>query len=164
MSVPATCCYLGPLRPFPIPWHRRPSSLEYEASQMSLNLGFCRSCRYSNVAPDSGSNTPHAISAGGVHHNASRCAGNLRCAAFTGSPCNDCDNSACSSGIAFACNLVRRAMGSETSGTLDLVRRDIGSCGSGGVLMATLGVGCGVIVLEFSHVTFCTLGAGCESW
>ena len=30
--------------------------------------------------------------------------------------------------------------------------------------MATLGVGCGVIVVEFPHVTFRTLGAGCESW
>ena len=101
-----------------------------------------------------------------MHHNASKCAGNLRCAAFTGSICNDCDNRACSSGVAFACNLVRRAMGSKTSGTLDLVWLVIGSCGSGGVLMATLGVGCGVlgILVEFPHVTFRTLGAGCESW
>ena len=67
-------------------------------------------------------------------------------------------------GVAFACNCVRHAMGSDTSGTLDLERLDIGSCGSERVLMATLGVGCGVIVLKSPHVTFCTLGDGCESW
>ena len=55
-------------------------------------------------------------------------------------------------------------MGSDTSGTLDLERLDIGSCGSERVLMATLGVGCGVIVLKSPHVTFCTLGDGCKSW
>ena len=164
MSVPATRCCLGPLGPFPMPWHRRPSSLEYKASQMSLNLWFRQSCRYSNVDPNSGSNTPHAISVGGMHHSASKCAKHLRYAAFGGSICNDCDNRACSLGVAFACDLVCCAMGSETSRTLDLVRLVIGSCGRGGVLMATFGGGCGVIVVEFPHVTLRTLGAGCESW
>ena len=49
-------------------------------------------------------------------------------------------------------------MGSKTSGTLDIVRLVIGSCSRGGVLMATLGGGCGVIVVEFPHVTLRTLG------
>ena len=50
-------------------------------------------------------------------------------------------------------------------------RSDLGSCTvrnrlvrPWGVLMATLGGGCGVIVVAFPHVTFRTLGAGCESW
>ena len=164
MSVPATCCCLGPLGPFPRPWHRRPSSFEYEASQMSLNLGFRRSCRYSNVVPESGSNTPHAISAGGVHHNASKYAGNLRCAARAGSICNDCINKACSLGVALTRDFVRRVIGSVSVVILDPVRLVIGSCGRGGVLMATLGDGCGVMIVASPHVTFCTLGAGCESW
>ena len=61
-------------------------------------------------------------------------------------------------GVALTRDLVCRAMGSETSGTLDLVRLGIGSCGRGGVLMATLGGGCGVIVVKFPHVTLRTLG------
>ena len=51
VSVPSRRCCLGPLETLPIPWHRRPSSLEYYWFQVFLYLGWRHSWRCSRVSP-----------------------------------------------------------------------------------------------------------------
>ena len=51
VSVPSTRYCLGPLEPLPMPWHMRPSSLEYAWFQVFLYLGWRHSCRCSRVSP-----------------------------------------------------------------------------------------------------------------
>ena len=43
-----------------MPWASRPNSLAAACSQTCFNLGWRISCQYSNVLPESGSNTAHA--------------------------------------------------------------------------------------------------------
>ena len=84
---------------------------------MSLNLGSWRSWRYSSVPPESGSNTGHANSSDGVHHNPSKCGGYLRLAALAGEICHPRDNKAASA-VVVACvqDLVLLAIGEDSLG------------------------------------------------
>ena len=87
VSVPETRFFLGPLSPVPMPWQRRPSSLQYDVSHISFYLGFRRSWRYSMVLTVSGSKTSMARWSSdvyGVHHSASNYFGVFCCAACAG--------------------------------------------------------------------------------
>ena len=113
VSVPATLCFLEPLVPVPTPWHRRPNSLAYDDSQMSLNLGLRRSCLYSRAAPESESNTGHASSLRWAHHSASKCAGYFRRAAWAGRTLNTRERAAVPWG---SFERVRLEMGADPTG------------------------------------------------
>ena len=174
ISVPTTRCLLMPLSPVPMPWHSRPSSLQYYSFQLFWYLVWFCSWRYSSESHVSVFSTGMDRYVTGLYQRASRALVKYRWGAWYDMTRRACVNymDRSTGGCAFCVwDLVRNTMVWSGSISLGCI---LGGGGSGNLcgfftllavshcagLLRTLGVGQGGMVccsLGYFSILFLTL-------